>query len=162
MKHHNVLIFTIIILFMNYYDLFSQNRKELLESSKNIQYKDYLQLRLDILSTRISNGSIYFMDMVSSKITNTIEINESEIISVEIYFDRMDKNRIPDINIRKNIIEEQLTYFKVCLETMMRKYFAEYNYNSKNDLIIKSYYKSEGLHPEVFHYNNDEIIWYNP
>jgi hypothetical protein len=162
MKHHNILIFTLLILGTIYSNLFSQNRKELLESSKNIKYKEYLQFRLDLLATQISNGSSYFMDIGSYKITNTIEVTESGMISVEIYFDRIDIKKIPEINIRKEILEEQLTYFKVCIEIMMRKYFPQYNYNIKYDLIIKSYYKSEGLHPEVFHYKNDEIIWYNP
>ena len=152
----------ITFLLINSSILLGQERQNLLQDDISISYREYLQLRLDILSSQISNGSIYFIDLPSNTITNSININESGILDAVIYLDRVKDEQNLSKNTIKEIHIESLIYFKLCITTMMSKYFHEYKYNEKHDLIINAFYKSEGLHPSVFKYEKDEIIWESP
>jgi hypothetical protein len=126
-----------------------------IDSPKMLTTKEYLEMRLDILSNSLSNGIIDYPDMGKFGFTIQLQFNDENKISFEVIAN-IDQNY--DNKTKSDIICEAMNIVKVSLKDMLRKYFPELKLDLDKDLIGEWYTSN---HQFPFAYWNDGKVKFN-
>jgi len=133
MKKTIVLIFFTLIIG----NCYSQSEKVGLSDKVQLTYKDYLNLKLQILAAQMSSGSYIIIDIGRIDYPVSITINEQSKILFEIE-KRLDTELAPET--QKDIMEEGFVFVMTAISELIRRDFKNLNFDYQNDIIGYWYY----------------------
>lgn len=111
---------------------YSQYDKIGLSDKVQLTYKDFLNLRLQILATQITSGSYSIIDMGRLDYPVSISFDENNKIVFEV--EKMLDSTLT-LETQKEIIQEGFEFVNVAISELIRTDFSNLNFDCQNNII---------------------------